>query len=142
MMPAARAAAAFCTLIVCVAAAGCNGLLDTSQDQADEAQLIVTGTSPVPLTVILSNQFQTVQDPTTGQITTSFIQADTLTLLLPIDQTYSLGASGRVYLRLWQPDSTQTADILMRVLLDKKREVYNQRATLKNAFLEYSFSYF
>jgi len=140
--PARRAVALMVTLIVSTLAAGCDSLLDTSRDLAEEAQVLVTGTSPVPLRVILSNNFTNIQNPDDGTITTQLIIADTFDLTLPIDHRYSLGNNARIFVRVWQPDSAQTADVLMRVLLDGEREVYEQRATLRDAYLEYTFTYF
>jgi hypothetical protein len=139
---ARRAAAPMVLLIVSALATGCDSLLDTSQDIAEEAQLIVTGTSPVPLRVIFSNNFTNIQNPEDGTITTQLIIADTVELTLPIDRSYPLGNNARVFFRVWQPDSLQTADILMRILLDGEREIYEQRATLRDAYLEYTYTYY
>jgi hypothetical protein len=142
LRPVRHAAAFVAPLILTIAAAGCDSLLDTSQDYAEDAQLLVTGTSPVPLRVILSNNFTNIQNPEDGSINTQLIVADTFELTLPINHTYPMGNGARIFVRVWQPDSTQTADVLMRVLLDGEREVYEQRATLRDAYLEYTFTYF
>ena len=128
-------------LILTATLTGCEGLFDTSPNRADSAQILVTGQSPVPLQLILSNQFLNVPDPSTGQILTSLVVADTFDLQLPIDQEYPMGSSARIFVRLIQPDSMQEANVTMRVLLDGKREVYEQQARLRNAFLEYTFTY-
>jgi hypothetical protein len=120
--------------------AGCDSLFDTSQDRAENARVRVTGTSPIALQLILSNQFVNVPDPTTGQFVTQLVAADTFDLQLPIDRSYPLGDAERIFVRLTQPDSMQEAHITMRIHLDD-REVYQQEATLRNASLEYTFTY-
>ena len=125
-----------------VPAAGCDSLLDSSQEIASDAQVLVTGTSPIPLMLVFSNDYTRVVDAQTGETRTTLARADTLRLDLPIDRTYPLGASARILVRLINPDSTVTADIHMRVLLDGKQEVYSQRASMRNATLEYVFAYY
>jgi hypothetical protein len=137
-----RHAAVPTLFMLTMAAAGCSGLLDSSQNYAENAQIIVTGTSPVPMLLILSNRYTAIADQTTGNITVQIEQADTLELSLPIDRTYPLGDQFRILARLQNADSTSTASINMRVLLDGKDEVYNQNATMKDSYLEYRFSYF
>lgn len=129
-------------LILTVATGGCDGLLDSSQDYAENAQVIVTGTSPVPMLLILSNRYTAVPDQSSGQVVVQIEQADTLELSLPIDRTYPLGDQFRILVRLQNGDTASTASINMRVLLDGKDEVYNQSATMKNSQLEYRFNYF
>jgi len=129
-------------VILTVAAAGCDGLLDSNQEYAENAQVIVTGTSPVPMILILSNRYTAVPDPTTGQVVVQVERADTFALSLPIDRIYPLGDQFRILVRLQNADSTSTANINMRVLLDGRNEVYNQNATMKDSYLEYRFNYF
>jgi hypothetical protein len=129
-------------LILTIAAAGCEGLLDSRQEYAENAQVIVTGTSPVPMLLILSNRYTAVPDQTTGQVVVQIERADTFELGLPIDRIYPLGDQFRILVRLQNADSTSTASVNMRVLLDGKDEVYNQNATMKDSYLEYRFNYF
>ena len=120
--------------------AACDSLFDTSENRAETARVRVSGTSQVPLQLILSNQFLAVPDPTTGQFVNQLVAADTFDLQLPIDRSYPMGDAERIFVRLSQLDSLQEAHITMRIHLDD-REVYQQEAILRNAFLEYTFTY-
>lgn len=128
------------TLILAAALAGCDSLLSTEREFAENARVVVTGNSPIPLKLVLSNQFVAVPDPTTGQVTISLVLADTVDLALPIERTYPLGDGRRILVRLINTDGTQDATVRMRVFLDDD-EVYNEQAILRNAYLEYTFSY-
>ena len=134
--------AALCTALVLPAAA-CDGLFDTNREVRETARVQVSGTSPVPLLLMTSNQFLNVQDPATGQITTQIIVADTLTIdQLPVDTTYSFGQYNRILVRLINPDSNATAQVRMIIRLDDKDEVYNVEARVTGAYLEYSYLVF
>jgi len=130
------------SFILLFAAGGCDALLSTDEDLAENAQVIITGTSVVPLRVIMSNQFLPVQDPGSAEVTVALLDADTVFLSPPIDQTYPMGPNLRFFVRVTNPDSSSTADLNLRVLLDGKEEVYNVNVTLKDASIEYVFTYF
>jgi len=142
MITSTRIPRLLAALIVALPAPGCDSLFDSSRDVATDAQVLVTGTSPIPLTLVLSNDYTRILDAQTGEMVTTLIRADTLYLDLPIDRVYPFGEGARILVRLINPDSTVTADVHMRVLLDRKEEVYNQRATMRNATLEYIFAYY
>lgn len=129
-------------LILTVTAAGCDGLLSTSQDYADNAQIVVTGSSPTPMLLILSNRYTEVPDQVSGQVIVQIEAADTFELSLPIDRSYPLGSQYRILARLQNADTTSTASVNMRVLLGGKDEVFNQNAVMKASSLEYRFNYF
>ncbi len=134
-----RAAA---VLILTWAVAGCDSLLSTDDGLAETARVIVTGTSPVPLVIITSNQYTAVTNQATGNLNVSLLTADSVPVTsLPFDRTYPIGDQYRFYVRFGYPDTARTADIQMRVLLDTK-EVYNQRATIRDGWLEYVFVYY
>lgn len=94
----------------------------------------------VPLTLLLSTNFERERDATSGELHTILIDADTLHLSLPIDQQYPLNTD-RVLARLRNPSTTVTATVHMRIYLGD-REAYSQAATLRDAELEYVFIYF
>jgi hypothetical protein len=128
------------SLVLAAGLVACDGLLDTSRETYSTARIQVTGTSPVPLLLMTSDQFQTVQDPGTGFVTTELLTADTLVITdLPADTTYSLGQFNRFLVRLINPDTSQTADIRLIIRLDDKKEVYNVGAKVTGAFLEYTY---
>lgn len=134
-----RALVALITILT-ASTAGCDSLLDTSQDYADLAHVRITGSSAVPLTLVLSNDFiRNVNDQ--GQTTITLVSADTQVVTLPVDATKPLGNQLRILARLINPDTAVTATIHMRVFLDDD-EVYNQQATMRDASLEYYFTYF
>jgi len=129
-------------LIAAFASAACDSLLDTSQEFATSAQVIVTGTSAVPLDIIMSNDFNASQDPVSGDVSVSLFAADTLSRDVPIDETYPITDRLRFFVRLINPSEDETAVVNMRVLLDGKDEVYNVNVSLKDASIQYIFSYF
>jgi hypothetical protein len=139
---ARRAPVCALALALSLAGAACDGLLDSGQEYATEAQVTVTGTSPAALRLILSNNYTTEPDPTTGQIIVLIQAADTFDASAPIDRTYPLGQLSRILVRLENSDPTMAADIRIRVLLDGTDLVYDRTATLTDDFLEYRFSYF
>jgi hypothetical protein len=123
--------------------AACSGLLDTTQNLARNAQITVEGTSAVPLTLVLSNQYVGTADPTTGTISISLLAADTFVSGVPIDRTYPLGGQARILVRLINPDSIEAATVRLRILLDGVEEVYNKEAALiSGGYLEYRFAYY
>jgi hypothetical protein len=127
-------------MILVASTTACDSLLDTSQDYADVAYVRVTGTSSVPLKLVLSNNFvRNINDQ--GQTTVSLVTADTQIVTLPIDAWMPLGNNLRILARLINADTAVTATIHMRVFLDDE-EVYNQQATMRDASLEYYFTYF
>lgn len=127
-------------LILIAAAAGCSSILDTTEDLADNANIFVTGTSPVPLQLIVSADYTAVQNEQ-GRFDVTLISADTFQIAPPHERSKPISDKGRIFVRLTQPDSTVTADVRLRILLDD-REVYNVQATLRDASLEYLFAYY
>lgn len=131
---------AVAAMIVAGSTAACDSLLDTSQEYAELAHVRITGTSDVPLKLVMSNNF--IRNTNNqGQITISLVTADTQVVSLPINATMPLGDNLRILARLINSDTAVTATIHMRVFLDED-EVYNQQATMRDASLEYYFTYF
>lgn len=123
-----------------LAAVGCDGLLDTGREVRTSARIQVSGTSPVPLILMTSDQFLGVQDPTTGQIVTQILVADSLIIdRLPVDTTYSLGQYNRFLVRLINPDTAATALVRMIIRLDDEEEVYDVEARVTGAYIEYTY---
>jgi len=141
--PRPHSAAGFAALAFALALAGCGGLLDTEHESYTTARVQVTGTSPVPLLLVTSDQFQTVQDPGTGFLETQFLNADSTVIpTLPFDSTVSLGQFNQFLLRLINPDTLQTADIRLIIRLDDKKEDYNVGAKVTGAYLQYTYYQF
>jgi hypothetical protein len=122
--------------------AACDGLLGTDQAAfAADARVLLSGTSPVPLLLVTSTNFTAEQDFVTGELITNLIVSDTITLATPtLDQHFEILGADRFLVRLINPDLNETADIHLRVELDG-RQVYNQRATMRDASLEYTAFY-
>jgi hypothetical protein len=126
--------------ILTVLAAACSSALDTTQDYADNATIEVTGTSPVPLLVVSSTDWIYVRDAG-GTLVAAVNRADTTRhTSLPLTRTVPIQTARKIHFKLVNPDSTQTANIRMVVRLDNKT-AYDQAATMRNASLEFSFSY-
>jgi hypothetical protein len=126
--------------ILTVLAAACSSALDTTQDYADNATIEVTGTSPVPLLVISSTDWLYVRDAN-GNLVAAVNRADTTRhTALPIMRSVPIQTARKIHFKLVNPDSTQTANIRMVVRLDNNT-AYDQAATMRNASLEFSFSY-
>jgi hypothetical protein len=126
--------------ILTLLAGACSSVLDSTQDYADIATLEVTGSSPVPLIVVSSTNWQYVTNQETGAQSVATNQADSVSLDLPINRTVSITDSYRIFFQVINRDINQTASIRMRVLLDD-RLVFDQAATMRDASLEYSFAY-
>ncbi len=126
--------------ILTLLAGSCSSVLDSTQDYADSATIEVTGTSPVPLLLVSSTNWVYVTSQETGALIVSTTTADTVSLQLPINRTISITDRYRVFFQVINRDTTQTASIRMRVLLDSKL-VFDQAATMRDASLEYSFAY-
>jgi hypothetical protein len=116
---------------------GCNSVLDTSRGIPDRAEVTVTGTSSVPLRLLMSNRFTATWNEQDARWAVSLLAADTTTITsLPVTRTLPLNEFGVFFVRLTQPDLDATADIEMTVRMDGD-QVYVQRAALTDASLEY-----
>lgn len=121
----------------------CDGILGNSREVRETARIQVSGTSPVPLILMTSDQFLNTQDFATGQIVTQILAADSIAVAaLPFDTTVSMGQYNRFMVRLINPDSTQTAEVRMIIRLDDEDEVYNVKAKVTGAYLEYTYFVF
>lgn len=122
------------TLII---AAACSSILDTSRGIPDRAEVTVTGESPGPLLLLMSNRFTATWIPEQGQWAVSLLAADTATLTsLPATRSMPFNEYGVFFVRLIQPDLDSTADVEMSVKIDGD-QVYLQRAQLSDASIEY-----
>jgi hypothetical protein len=116
--------------------AACNSILDTDQAAfAYEARVIIEGTSEVPLRLVTSTNFIAVPDPETGDLVSSLVVSDTVIVTsLPYNHVFEIRGADRFLVRLTNPDIDVT--VHLRVLMDE-REVYGQRATMRDATLEF-----
>jgi hypothetical protein len=90
--------------------------------------------------IIVSTQFTAVRG-SDGNLVATILQADTISsVTFPHDRRHNIKGRDRFLVRLMNSDSESTATIQMRVFLDNN-EVFNQRATMKDSYLE-SISYY
>ena len=116
----------------------CGILGDDTSDPANQAQVVINGTSPVPLDLITSDEFIVTRNVETGVTTTEFLSADTSMLTVPFEQAYDISTFERFLVRLINPDS-MVASIRLQVLIDGTLE-YDQTADIsQGASLEFSF---
>lgn len=122
--------------------AACDGLLGSDQAAfAEDAHVLVSGTSPVPLLLVTSTNFVSTLDIDSGLRVTTLILADTLVLeTAEFDRHFDIFGADRFLVRLVNPDENETADVHLTIELDG-RTVYNQRATMRDASLEYTAFY-
>lgn len=107
---------AVAALALALTAGGC-GILDVDEP-GDTAVVTISGTSPVPLRLIMSNNFIQVLDPQTNEIGVSMLGADTVELNdLPYTENYGLDGNLRFFLRLINPDS-MTASLRVQIRID------------------------
>lgn len=137
-MRAGRVKRACAVIIVAMFAAACNSIVDTRAHIATEARVIVTGTSPVPLTLTTSTNFTSRRDDVTGEQTYTILTSKEDTISVPLDRVFPFNDSDRFYVKLTNPSTTATAAVRLRVLVDGM-SVYDQSATLKDATLKFSY---
>jgi hypothetical protein len=126
-----------CALALLLPVAGCSEILDSSREAPDEAEVTVSGTSAVPLRLIVSARFIGIWNPEEGEWDVTLNLADTIQVsTLPVTRRQELNETGVFFVRLTNPDLEETATVHMRVRIDG-REVYSQAATMRDASLEY-----
>lgn len=122
----------------------CSGIFDTSREHRETARVQITGTTPVTLLLVVSDQFIEVYDPETGLGETEILEGDTIPVQqLPVDTTFSLGQFNTWLVQLINPSDTETASVRMIVRLDDEEEVYDQEVELvAPLFLQYAYRAF
>jgi len=121
-----------------ILAAAC-GLLDSKEEVAEQARVVVTGTAPVPLELVTSTKFtRTIEE--TGETTISLAFADTVFLSLPTphDKVYPVRPDRGFLVRLRNP-STDPAVVSMQVFFDGKLSFERQNVTVQDGSLEFSY---
>lgn len=124
--------------------AACDGIFDTSRENRETARVQITGTTPVTLLLVTSEQFIEVYDPETGLGETQILEGDTIAVQqLPVDTTFSLGQFNTWLVQLINPSTTETARVRMIVRLDDEEEVYDEEVDLISpVFLQYAYQAF
>ena len=137
-----RLAAVLSALTLVASGTACDGLLGSDQAAfAADAHVLLSGTSPVPLLLITSTNFFATNDIETGQVVTTLLLSDTVVLETPnVDRHFDIFGADRFLVRVVNPNAEETAEIHLVVELDG-RQVYNQRAMMRDASLEYTAFY-
>ena len=127
--------------MVCAAAIGTCGLLDDDQELPGVARVEITGTSPVPLEVVVSDNFVRVNDFSQGARYTTLTHADTLLVQPDFLRDYDISLTHRFLVRVAN-HAADVASITLVVSFDGVEE-YRQGATLaEGGSLEFSEVFF
>ena len=122
------------------AASACD-LLDDDQVLPDVARVVLTGSSPVDLEMVVSDNFQVVADVTLGSRYTVLVHADTLLVRPDFSQDYDIQVSRRFLVRLTN-HSSEVAQVNLSVAFDGEVG-YSQQATMaEGGSLEFSEIFF
>jgi hypothetical protein len=94
------------------------------------AVINIDGTTPNPLTLIVSTDFYEQVNLSTGQYTPILVTADTVPLTPPYNRTVDISALGNIYVEVYQPE-VATASVHMKVDLNNGQG-YDQSATMSD----------
>ncbi len=108
-MKAGYALAALAALLT-----GCSLGTDTS---SEEARVVLTGNTPVDIQMITSTHFTVSVDGETGNTQTTLVDADTVDIRPPFDQTWEISEYGLFLVRVVNADTTW-AEFDMRITID------------------------
>jgi hypothetical protein len=129
-------------MAIAVAVAGCSA--GTEPDvKPTRADIEVSGTSTVPLQLVVSTDFVEFIDPVEGTRRQSFNSADTLVLTsLPYTTTIQLTELASIVVEVSNPAVTP-ATVRLRVEVDSGQQPYDREAIMsEGGALRYVFSYF
>lgn len=125
-----------------IALAACDTATDPDL-KPTRADVTVTGSTTVPLQLVVSTDFDEFFDPVSGVRGQSLNSADTLTITtLPYQNTVILSDLGKVVVDLSNPSDTE-ATVRLRVEMDSGQEPYDREAIMsEGGALRYVFSFF
>lgn len=115
--------------VAALAAAGCSLSVGPGK-MPTVAQIVVQGSSPVALKLIVSTDFYEVQDPTSGGIAEVYNAADTTDINLPYEASVDLTSTGAISIRLTNP-TAQSASVHLQITLDSGPG-YDHTGTIAN----------
>lgn len=120
--------------------AGCESPLADDDGVPEHARVLIDGEPGISLRLVTSNNFEQTQDPETGAMQIRVLNADTATVVVPVDQQFALGPLARILVRLSNPD-TVPVEVRMQVILgtDKK---FDQTVDLDEQTLQFGWAYF
>lgn len=135
-----RALCAAAALAAMAISAACN-LLDDDQEYPSVARVEITGTTPGPLELVVSDDFQRVADVNQGARYTVLVRADTSQVELDFVKEYDIELARRFFVRLTN-HAVEVAQVRLTVAFDGAVE-YSQAATLaESGALEFSEIFF
>jgi hypothetical protein len=127
--------------MIILLSAACSSITDPKDKYAKNAHIQLTGTSAVPLLLVTSTNWYAEVDPETGNQRNVIVAADTLEVTtLPAERTVALAPTYRILVRVVNPSKDAEADVRLRVRLDGDL-VYDESAKMRDAWLEYTFTY-
>ena len=116
-------------------------LLDDDQDLPDIARVDITGSAPVDLELVVSDNFQRVSDFDQGARYTVLVNADTSFVRPDFSEEYDIHVAQRFFVRLTN-HSAEVATITLSVAFDGEVD-YTQRASIsEGGALEFSEIFF
>lgn len=115
------------------------GLFETEEEIADEARVLIEGTSPTPLQVITSTRFERVYNEE-GDLNTLLLVSDTAMVDLgtPFDEIFPVRPDVGFLVRVRNLEA-DPAVISMRVYFDGDLRYNQQNVSLSDASLEFSY---
>ena len=114
----------------------CN-ILDDDQELPSVARVEITGSAPVDLELVVSDNFQRVSDFDQGARYTVLVQSDTSFVQPDFTRDYDIEATSRFFVRLTN-HSVEVAQISLSVAFDGELS-YSQRANIsEGGALEFS----
>lgn len=128
----------YSTLAAVPLLAACDSILDTTPDYADRARIVIEGEDTADLLLVTSTLYVGEQVNNSPQLIITVLDADTAQVSPPFDGIVPLDESGRLLVRLFQPDPTAHPTVRMRIFLDDEK-VYDVTAEMTDAYLEYVF---
>lgn len=127
-------------LALAAVSAACN-LLDDDQDLPDIARVDITGSAPVDLELVVSDDFQRINDVDQGARYTLLVRSDTSFVRPDFSKEYDIQATHRFFVRLTN-HSSEVAQIILSVAFDGQID-YTQRASIsEGGALEFSEIFF
>jgi len=128
--------AGFAALLVLLGAAACSSGTEV-EERPTEARIRVTGTTPVPLQLVVSTDFSEFVGEE-GQILQRINSADTTFISPPYDETVLLTSLGSIVVALTNHD-VEPAQVELRVNLDNGEDFRQSAAMSEGGTLRYVF---
>ena len=136
----ARTAAAFCIALV---VAACSSSSTETDRMPTQAAIAVSGSTTVPLRLIISTDFTETLNQATGQRAQVIHAADTINVsTLPWSRDVTLNETASILVDLSNP-ADESANVRLQVNLDSGQPPYDQSATMsRGGSLRYVFNFF